>query len=185
MKTLPEMGFEPLGFRFVKHFRIDTYEELNSEDARNIPLHDMFDLFVDPVVDHIHPEVRTVFGFVPIDEPLLDRVFVGHKYRLSEPFGTKGLLPLPDVLLATKLRSVTQRDKVHKRIKDIADIFALSWYSDEKLPGLREALARMIPSHETRTIVDSFTGEDLSAVSSALGIETHQIQRVLSELRYP
>jgi len=39
IKTLGEMGFEPLGFRFVKHFRIDTYEELKSEDAKNIPLH--------------------------------------------------------------------------------------------------------------------------------------------------
>jgi len=184
MKTLNEMGFEFLSFRLVKHFHIGTRQELREEDAKTTPSHEIFDLFVDPVVDHIHPETLRVFGFVPIDEPLLEHVFIGGKYRTIELFGRKILLPLPQVLLATKLKSVRQRDKEHKRIKDIADIYALSWYSDEKLATLRAALAKVIPAQETKTIVESLAREDLNAVSDVLGVEALQVQRVLSELKF-
>jgi hypothetical protein len=56
--TLIEMGFEPMSFRLVKHFHIDTGQELRGEDAKKTPSYDIFDLFIDPVVDHIHPEAQ-------------------------------------------------------------------------------------------------------------------------------
>ncbi len=143
----------------------------------------MFDLFVDPVVDYIHPETREIFGFVPIDEPLLKHALVGQEFRIIELFSRKVLLPLAHVLLATKIKSVGQRDKEHKRVKDIADIYALSWYSDKSLASLRTSVASMIPSQETKVVVASFTKDDLNAVSNSLGIESHQIQRVLNELK--
>lgn len=183
IKTLNEMGFESVSFRLIKHFHVDTKQELAGEEVRKAPSYEIFDLFVDPVVDHIHPEACEVFGFVPIDEPLLEHVFGGEKCRTMELFGRKVLLPLPHVLLATKIKSVRQRDKEHKRIKDIADIYVLSWYSDEKIATLRVALAAILPPRETRTIVESFTREDLDAVSNVLGTETPQVQRVLSELK--
>ena len=183
IKTLDMMNFESLSFRLVKHFHKDTKQELTGEELRKAPLYDIFSLFVDPVVDHIHPETHEVFGFVPIDEPLLELVFVGKKYRTIDLFGRKILLPLPHILLATKIKSVTRRDKEHKRIKDIADIYGLSWYSDENIATLRVNLAPILPSHETRTIVESFTRDDLDAVSSVLDTETPRVQRVLSELK--
>ena len=138
---------------------------------------------MDPVVDHIHPEVYEVLSFTPIDEPLLKHVFIGKRFRPIEFFGRKVLLPLPDVLLATKIKSVLQRDKEHKRIKDIADIYVLSWYSDENIATLKAALAAILPPQEIRTIIESFTREDLNAVSNILGTEILQVQRVLRELK--
>ncbi len=183
IKTLNEMNFEFLSFRFVKHFHKDTEQELAGEELRKTPLYDISDLFVDPVVDHIHPDAHEIFGFTPIDEPLLEHVFVGKKYGTIDSFGRKILLPLPHILLATKLKSVTRRDKEHKRIKDIADIYGLSWYSDEHIATLKANLAAITPSQETRTILESFTRTDLDAVSSILDIETPRVQRVLNELK--
>lgn len=183
VRTLIAMGFEPIGFRLAKHFHTDTKQELRREDAKKTPSYEIFDLFVDPVVDHIHPEAREILGFTPIDEPLLEHVFVGRKHRVTEFYGRDILLPLPPVLLATKLKSVCHRDKEYKRIKDIADIYALSWYSDERLAAVKSVLSTMLSSQETRTIVDSFTKEDLDMVSNALGAEVLQIRRVLNELK--
>lgn len=183
IKTLEEMGFESLGFRFVKYFHTDTRQELKGENAARTPSYQVFDLYVDPVVDYIHPQTREVFGLTPIDEPLLEHVFVQQRCRTVELFGRRVLLPLPHILLATKLKSVGQRDKEYKRVKDIADIYVLSWYSDERLDTLRATLAATISLQETRTIVESFTREDLNAVSNALGVEALQVQRVLSELK--
>ena len=177
------MNFKPLSFRLIKHFHIDTKQELTEEDARKTPSHEIFDLFVDPIVDHIRPEACEVLGFVPIDEPLLKHVFTGKRFRSIEFYGRKVLLPLPEVLLATKIKSAPQRDKEHKRIKDIADIYALSWYSEENIATMKAALTAILSPQETRTIIESFTREDLNAVSSILGTETVQVQRVLRELK--
>lgn len=182
MKALERMGYGSLGFRLVKHFHVDTEQELSEEDARRIPPYQMFDLYVDPIVDYIHPMAREVFGFVPIDEPLLERVFVGHMCRDVELFGRHVLLPLPEVMLATKLRSVGQRNKEYKRVKDVADIYVISWYSDDKLPTLKGKLASIVPPQETGGVIERFTIDDLNAASSVLGIEAFQVKRVLSEL---
>ena len=182
VRTLIETGFEPISFRLVKHFHTDTKQELPREDAEKIPLYEIFDLFVDPVVDQIHPETHEILGFTPIDEPLLEHVFIKHAHRMLEFHGRHVLLPLPHVLLATKLRSVRQRDKQHKRIKDIADIYALSWYSDEKLESVKTVLSTILRPQEIKTVVDSFSREDLGTVSNVTGIEIPQIRRVLNEL---
>jgi len=182
VRKLKETGFEPMSFRLVKHFRTDTKQELPREDAEKTPSYEIFDLFVDPVVDVIHPEAREILGFTPLDEPLLEHVFVKRAHRVLGLHGRPVLLPLPHVLLAIKLRSVRQRDRQHKRIKDMADIYALSWYSDERLEAVKTVLSTVLPLQEIKTVVDSFSREDLSTVSNVTGIEISQVQRILDEL---
>jgi hypothetical protein len=153
IKALERMGYESLGFRLVKHFHVDTGRELGDEDARRTPSFQMFDLYVDPVVDYIHPMTREVFGFIPIDEPLLERVFFGRRYRETKFFDRPVLLPLPEVLLATKLKSVGQRNKEYKRVKDVADIYSPSWYSGEKFFTLKAKLEAIVPPQETKGVI--------------------------------
>ena len=180
--TLNEMGFEPLSFRFMKHFHTETLQELNEDNVKKTPAYNVFDLFIDPVVDCIHPKFGEIFGFAPIDEPLLEHVFVGQKRSIMELFGRRVLVPFSEVLLATKLRSVVHRDKEHKRIKDIADIYALSWYSDVGLASLKSSLKPIMPPEEIQKVIGTFTKEDLNAASNALDMEIVQVKRVLSEL---
>jgi len=99
-----------------------------------------------------------------------------------ELFGRRVLVPFSEVLLATKLRSVVHRDKEHKRIKDIADIYALSWYSDVGLASLKSSLKPIMPPEEIQKVIGTFTKEDLNAASNALDMEIVQVKRVLSEL---
>jgi len=183
IRNLSDMGFEPISFRFVKHFHTETGKQLIGQAARETALHEMFDLYVDPVVDYLHPQARDALGFVPIDEPLLERVFVQQESRTLDLYDRTVVLPVAHVLLATKLRSAIKRGKEHKRIKDIADIVALSWYSDEKLSALKRDLATVVPEQETRSIVESFTREDLEKTSSVLGMPREQIESILNELK--
>jgi hypothetical protein len=101
-----DLGFMPVGFRYLKEFHIETEQELSNDEAKTTPQHFVFPLYIDPVVDTIHPK----------------------------------LLPKPHVLLATKLNSVIGRDKEHKRLKDIADIFALLWFSDVEILDIKSNL---------------------------------------------
>jgi len=180
---IEDMGFRPVSFRFVKDFDSETGRELTAEESARLPLFQIFQLYVDPVVDYIHPKIKHVLGFVPLDEPLLSLVFAEGLYTTTKLFGVGVLLLQPHVLLAMKLNSVINREKEHKRIKDIADIYALLWFSDMKITELKANLLSIYPEEKARKTVRSFTPEEIARVSAAIGITAREISRVLAELR--
>jgi len=182
IKTMESLGFESVGSRFVKNFDFDTGKELTPEESKRLPMHQFFQIFIDLVVDYIHPEIEPLLGFVPIDEPLLSLVFQDKIYTVTTLFEKTVLLPKSHVLLAMKLNSAPNRDKENKRIKDIADIYALLWYSDIALPQLKNQFFSIYPKEKARKIIQIFTKEDINKVSTTIGIKTQEITRVLTEL---
>jgi hypothetical protein len=185
IKTIENMGFRSISFRLVKDFDMDTGKELTPEESAKLPMYQIFQLYIDPVVDYIHPKIKNLLGFVPIDEPLLSLVFQDKMYTITTLFEKTVLLPKPHVLLAMKLNSAPNRDKENKRIKDIADIYALLWYSDTALPQLKNQLFSIYPKEKARKTTQSFTKGDINKVSTATGINTQEISRVLTELTRP
>jgi len=183
ISLIEDMGFRSVSFRFLKDFDSETGRELTPEESAKLPLYQIFQLYVDPVVDHIHPKIKDILGFVPIDEPLLSLVFADRIYTATSLFETSILLPKPHVLLAMKLNSVPNRDKEHKRIKDIADIYALLWFSDMKIAQLKTNLLSIYPEEKARKTVRDFTKKEISKVSTTIGTNADEITRVLTELR--
>ena len=84
-----------------------------------------------------------------------------------------------------KLNSAPNRDKENKRIKDIADIYALLWHSDIALPQLKNQLLSVYPEEKARKTIQNFTEKDITKVSTAIGITSQEISRVLTELTRP
>ena len=75
ISLLENTGFSSVSFRLVKNFDLETGRELKPEKAAKLPMYQIFQLYVDPIVDYIHPKIKDVLGFIPIDEPLLSLVF--------------------------------------------------------------------------------------------------------------
>jgi len=182
--AIEKIGFRSVSFRLVKDFNLDTGREFTEEESAKFPLYQIFQLCIDPVVDHIHPKIKNLLGFVPIDEPLLSLVFQKKMFTTINLFGTKTLLPKPHVLLAMKLNSAPHRDKEHKKIKDIADIYTLLWYSDIQLTQLKKQLLSIYPKKKTRETIQNFSKEEINKVSAAITIDRNEISRVLKELMF-
>ena len=107
----------------------ETGAVLNEEDARSFPIHNLFYLYVDPIVDQIHPQHNEFFSIYPIDEPILARAFNENIFTRIRMNGVEILLPKPHILIATKLKAYPDREKEDKKIKDACDLYALLWYS--------------------------------------------------------
>ena len=182
IKVAESMGFNSVSFRLVKDFDIDTGKELTPEESAKLPLYQIFQLYIDPIVDCIHPEIKNLLGFVPIDEPLLSLVFQEKMHRTQMLFGKDVLIPEPHVMIAMKINSAPRRDKEHKLLKDIADIYALIWHSDTKLSTLKEQLFAITPKEKIRKTVQNFSTEDINKVATILGIDNQEITRVLKEI---
>ncbi|MGI0088583.1 MAG: nucleotidyl transferase AbiEii/AbiGii toxin family protein [Nitrosotalea sp.] len=182
VKILKDRRFNGLGSRFVKYYDINTKKELTEVESRKRPSYELFQLYVDPLVDNIHPDALKIVGFPPLDESLLSHVFVGKKFTSVTYFGGKFMLPTPEILIATKIKSLPNRTKDDKRIKDIADLYALSWYSDIDLPELKERVQKILGATTIAGVVSKFTPEEYDAVSRVTGIASNEISRVITEL---
>jgi len=135
IKALEKEGFQAQGFRYYKNIHRETGEELTPDKSKSENQFDIFQIYVDLIVDYIHPLSKDIFNFVPIDELLLHYVFKEEKYRKEielKKFKRKLWLSSPEILLAMKIKSAPNRIKDDKLIKDICDIYALSWYSGEE-----------------------------------------------------
>ena len=182
IKVIESMGFKSVSFRLVKDFDIDTAKELTPQESTKRPLYQIFQLYIDPIVDCIHPEIKNLLGFVPIDEPLLSWVFQEKMHKTQPLFGKNIILPEPHVMLAMKINSAPQRDKEHKLLKDIADIYALLWHSDTKISKLKEQLFTITPKEKVRKTIQAFSTGDINKVATILGIDSQEVSRVLKEI---
>ena len=151
LELIEKDGFKPQGFRYYKEINYETGKELTPEETKRIPTHNIFTMYIDPIVDEIHPSFRDVFGFLPIDEPLLTPVFKEKRYRKElKEFNKLLWIPTPEILLATKIKSVLNRTKDEKLIKDICDIYALSWYSGKNFQDIKDEFHKHV-NHEILT----------------------------------
>ena len=101
----------------MKEIHTETEEEI--EEGERMPAHFVFPMYIDLIVDNIPDNFKKIFGFNPIDEPLLKYVFVEKDFMIVKEFEKELLLPNPELLLAMKINSLPNRDREHKRLKDI------------------------------------------------------------------
>jgi len=175
IKTLTEkLNFKPLSFRLVKEIHTETEEEIKD---KTVPTHFIFPMYVDLITDCIPNDFRKIFGFTPIDEPLLRRVFEKREFIIMKGFGKKLLLPKLELLLAMKVNSVPNRDREHKKIKDICDIFALAWYSDIKIGEIN--LAKYASEKNLKKCLKSITDKDFEKAAAQIGHDKGELKRII------
>jgi len=177
-KVLEEIGFKAISQRYVKYYSEDG-RELAEKESRKLAQPFIFNLYVDPIVDRIPRGLIESIGYTPIDEPLLVEVFENKRYSIIEAFGAKLMLPSSGLLLATKLHAVCNRTLDHKRIKDIADIFAIIGYSGTKRSELLSEGSRMLGEEKVVEVFGTFTDEDLRRGAEALGIDSNLMMTVM------
>jgi hypothetical protein len=185
LSLLEQDGFRLLGFRLYKEVRYETGEELAPEAAQNTPTYDIFTLYVDPVVDVVHPLFRKVFGFTPVDEPLLAMVFDDERYRSEvRIFNKMFWIPTPDVLLATKVKSIPNRTRDEKLVKDICDAYALCWYAGVAFQHIKRALHDILTPATIKRLQQNIAAETevFQQAERAVGIAAETIETALMNL---
>lgn len=173
-----QLKFKSVSFRLLKEVHTETEEEIS--DGKIIPAHFLFPMYVDVLIDNIPATFKDVFRFQPADEPLLRFAFEDRKHREElKEYGKKLWLPKPGLLLATKLNAIRMRDKEHKKVKDLCDIFALLWYSKEKPQELKEKVIQFIPSKSVHKIISTIDEADYQKASVQLNHTPEEVKRVM------
>jgi len=164
-----DLGFRPISFRFMKEIDSETGETLDPDIAKRLPMYRIFQMYVDLVVDSVPGHFRETFGFVPPDEPLLSRVFASPEDRVeARAFRTTIWMPTPSMLLRMKLRSFPNRNKEHKKVKDLADIAALQLYARPRPLGVEPEVRRAFE--------DALENDEMEQASVDLGLDRATVE---------
>ncbi len=159
----------------MKEIHTETEEEI--KNGQIVPAHFIFPMYVDLIVDSIPKDFKKIFGFNPIDEPLLKTVFEKKEFIIKKEFEKRLLLPKQELLLAMKVTSLPNRDKEHKKIKDICDMFALAWYAEIDPKEIN--LTKYISEKILKKCLKSITNKDFEMASALIQHEKEELKRVI------
>lgn len=180
-KLEEDLEFKPQSFRLLKETHAETGEVLGPEKAKDMPGYLIFPMCVDLIVDNIPEGFREQFGFTPIDEPLLELVFSDAKNRTEVgEYGKQLWLPSPNMMLAMKIISHPDRQKDHKRIKDISDIAALLLFSS--MSQEEGWLARLLTAKDITRFKDALTVEDIGKAAQVIGVDHTLIENAIDQV---
>ena len=176
-----KLNFKPVSFRLLKEIHTETEEEI--KEGQKVPSYFIFPLYIDLLVDYIPLKFKEVFHFQPADEPLLSFVFENKECREElKQFNKKLWMPKTELLLATKINALKYRDRKHKKIKDICDIFSLLWYSKYKPQEFKEKVNYFIPAKNVNKIISIITQNDYQKANQQVNHSSEEIRRVIELL---
>lgn len=162
-----ELGYRRGRFGFYQQFHRDTGERLDDDQARDLASHNVFRVDIDVIPDTTELDsFESAFGFRSPAERLLEPVFSD---QTGEPLNNhvdwcvsnNAQIVPPAALAAMKVRAFPDRDKSHKRLKDLADLHSLLWYVTD------------YDDIKTST-VEQLTDEDLGTFEAAIESELYE-----------
>ena len=171
IKNLKNLGFNAVGFRMVMYYNTETKEPLSLEESKKIGMHNLVEVYIDPIVDNIPKNLKDVLGFTPVDEPYLKEVFNKEYEEVEKDVR----IPTAEIMLCMKLNSVVNRDKEHKQIKDICDIFALLFYTDIDLFKVYDIYGK----EKARKVIKSLNTKEAARL---LNIEEETIKNIFNSV---
>jgi len=182
ISILKKIGYWESGTsRFCRIIQRTTGKTLTEKEAAKIPQYDLFYLYIDPIVDMIHPLNLEVFKIKPIDEPLLSQAFIDERLLQWNITGKIVLVPEPTMLLAMKLSAFPKRTKDDKKVKDACDIYSLIWHSNVPFSQIIETARNDFPD-----LIDNamkhFNKDINDKASSYLGIDPDRFHGVIKRL---
>jgi hypothetical protein len=176
------MGYGPMGsFRYCRFIQKMTGMALTEEESKRVPSYDLFYLYLDIMVDRVHPRQAEVLGPRALDEPVLARVYDEDLAQAVQIGGTKVPVPPPHLLLAMKLRSLPNRQKEGKVLKDACDVYALLWHSPEGIENVLRSVRTEYPK-ECRSGLEAITEEVAARAAHHLGIDVETYLGVVRRL---
>ena len=182
-----DLGYHRGRFGFYQQFHRETGERLDDEAARKEPPHNVFRVDIDILPDTSKLDAfHEAFGFRPPAEPLLKPVFADETgERLTDyvewdvPEGM--YIPPASFMAAMKVRSLPQRDKSHKRLKDLADLFGLLWYVSD-YDEMRSSVKEILTENDLPRFASMATEDLIESTARLIDVEAITVEQSIRGL---
>ena len=182
-----ELTYNRGRFGFYQYFHRTTKNGLTDDEASEYPQHEIFRVDIDvlPSTEELDAFEAT-FGFRPPAEPLLDAVFADDEYEVLDAFvdwdAPAEVRLAPRALLAAmKVRAFPERDKSHKRLKDLADLHALLWYGST-FNQLRQQIGAHLAEEDITRFRNATTDDAFVDASRLIAVDDTVLRNSIQQL---
>jgi len=191
-ETLAEiegLGYEKSRFGFVQNFHRETGERISESEAEQFGMHEVFQVYIDVIPDTTNLDnFQEKYGFTPPAETLLKPVF---QNDIGEPLSgyvswdapSNVLIVPPELLAAMKIRSLPDRDKSHKRVKDAADLHSLLWYTKD-YQEMKTGVMRHVSDDDMTRLEETINEELFERAAQLLQINPQLVSSSIQRLFY-
>jgi hypothetical protein len=182
-----EMEYNRGRFGFYQYFHRMTKERLSDEEASDYRQHEIFRLDIDvlPSTEELDAFVDA-FGFRPPADPLLNPVFADGEFQVLNEFvewdaPTEVRLAPREILAAMKVRAFPDRDKSHKRLKDLADLHALLWYGSD-FNQLQSEVTAHLSQEDITQFTEAVTDSGFTNAAGLIEVDATVLQNSIQRL---
>ena len=129
---------------------------------------------------------ESAFGFRPPAEPLLEPVFGGQTgeqlvEHIDWSVSKDTQIAPPAGLAAMKVRAFPDRDKSHKRLKDLADLHSVLWYVAD-YDDVRAATLEHLTDEDLDTFVAAIDSELYERTARLIDVDGTVIRQSIERL---
>ncbi len=174
-------------FGFEINFNRETMTRLTEGEVKELPMHQIFTVSIDILPDNQNlKNFERAFGFHPPAEPLLNHVFEKKRAKSLGDYVDWELpdsifIPYPEVLAAMKVSSLPDREKGHKRVKDLADLHSLLWYT-KPYEKIRKNIRNLISEEKFNDLEKNLDNAIFESAANLLQVEINLIRSAVNQL---
>ena len=126
LDILEKNDYKPSMLGYKKDIPFENIDLSKDEDKEK-----MFTLYVDILVNSYPQSYQDIHKNSFFEVPLIENIYNDEKYQVKIPKLSKYLfIPNREMMIAMKIISLPSREKHHKIVKDLCDLYILIWSSD-------------------------------------------------------
>ena len=178
VEILESNGYKPEDFRYKKDV---TFKEIGIKEETEKDK--TFALYVDILVNSYPPSLRDLHPNCFFEVPLIEQVYNNTKNQVEISSINNLFIPTREIIIAMKIHSLPTRGNIHhKMVKDLCDLYALLWYSEESLKEIIRETSKFWEEKSLILLKNKIDSKLMKECEVILGEPKGSINTVLNEL---
>jgi len=178
LTILESEGFQAEGIRYRKDITYKS-KDLNDEKIKE----ESFPLYIDIIVNSYPLSYSDIIHQYFFEESLVEIIYSNRQNQVDIPkISNLIFMPIPEILIACKIRAIPGRDTQHKRVKDICDLYSLLFYTAKSFDKTVNELKKYIQSDAVIHLKNTINKEMMEESERKIGEPSGSINTVIGNL---
>jgi len=178
INMLESEGFQSEGIRYRKDI---TYKSKDPNDGKI--KEESFPLYIDIIVNSYPPSYSDIIHQYFFEEPLVEIIYDNRQNQIDIPeISNLIFMPIPEILLACKIKAIPSRDTHHKRVKDMCDLYSLLFYTAKSFDKTVNELKKYIQPDTVIQLKNTINKKMMEESERKIGDPSGSINTVIGNL---
>lgn len=142
-----------------------------------------FTIYVDIIVNSYPQSYQDIHQNSFFEVPLIEDIYNDKKYQIKLPKISKYLfIPSREMMIAMKIISLPSREKEHKMVKDLCDLYTMIWSSDKSLDKIINEISEILEPKRFERLKEKINKDLMKECEKYLSEPEGSLNTVISQI---